>query len=89
MMPIRCEVFEHGNITDASIIQRFDWVSCIEIHGFTQDCMPTTVTFFDVVNDAEHEISIKAERKELVKHGFVIEHDPLRHITIDFWVEAK
>lgn len=68
---------------------RFDKVHCVNIRGELEDGTTAGVDFYNIVKDGEHALSVTVERKELVARGVVAERDPLAHVTIDFWMEAK
>lgn len=64
-------------------------VKSISIRGVDEGGTVAGVNFYNIVKDEEHDLSVTVERKELVARGVVAERDPLAHVTIDFWVEAK
>ena len=79
---------EDIRLVDAGI-DRMKRVDCVIIRGVSEAGTTSGVNFYNVIKDDEHDINVKIERKELVARGVVVEREPLAHVKIDFWVEAK
>jgi len=79
---------EDIRLVDAGI-DRMKRVDCVSIRGVSEAGTTSGVTFYNVIKDDEHDINVKIEQRELVARGVVVEREPLAHITIDFWMEAK